>query len=243
MSGWIKLHRKLIESDIFQNEKLLKIFIYCLLKATHQEHSQLIGLRTIELKKGQFVFGRSKAATELNMKESTVWKYMKFLESIKTISIDSNNKFSVITIENWEFYQGIPEEVEQQNNNKITTKEQQNNTNKNVKNVKNVKNLYIEQFEKLWTMYPNKKGKATAKKKVAKLLKDEEVTYEELKKCIERYKQYVINKRASSQPNLQYQHGSTFFNGSYIDYLDSNYEEEQSNYNEEQNSNGKVADF
>ena len=140
--GWIKVHRSLLLSDIFQNEKLLKVFMYCLLKASHQEHEVLVGLRQVKLQPGQFVFGRKKAAHELDMKESTVWKYMKVLEGIRSITLNSNNKFTLVTVDNWGFYQFDEGEKEQQNNNKITTKEQQNNTNKNVKNGKNDKNNY-----------------------------------------------------------------------------------------------------
>lgn len=145
MQGWIKLHRKLLVSDVFQNEKLLKVFIYCLLKASHQDTETVIGLQTVPLKKGQFIFGRSKAASELNMKESTVWRYMKFLEKIGTIDIKSNNKFSLVTVENWGFYQGADgeggQQNEQQNNNKVTTNGQQMDTYKNGENGKNGKKI------------------------------------------------------------------------------------------------------
>ena len=55
MTGWIKLHRKLLDSPIFQNEKLFKVFAYCLMKASHKDHTQLVGRRVVELEKGQFV--------------------------------------------------------------------------------------------------------------------------------------------------------------------------------------------
>lgn len=142
--GWIKLHRKLIDSAVFGNEKLLKIWVWCLIKATHQSVDILVGNQLVSLQAGQFVFGRNKAAVELNISESMVYKYMKMLESMKMISIKSNNKFSVVTIEKWEFYQGYDADMEQQiiqqRNNKGTTEEQQRNTNKNVKKYKNAKN-------------------------------------------------------------------------------------------------------
>lgn len=135
---WIKLYRKLLQSPIFENEKALKIWIWCLLKATHTDRKQLVGLQVVELKNGQFIFGRNKASEELKMNESTIYKYIKLLEELQMISINSNNKFSVISIEKWEDYQLN----EIKNNNKVTTKEQQSNTNKNVKNVNN--NIYKE---------------------------------------------------------------------------------------------------
>ncbi|WP_173106795.1 DnaD domain-containing protein [Bacillus sp. KH172YL63] len=104
------------------------------MKASHTEYKQLVGMTFIDLKPGQFVFGRSKAASELNMKESTVWKYMKLLEKLDSISLKSNNKFSIVTVGKWGNYQSHDTDEEQQNNNKRTTKEQQNNTNKNLKN-------------------------------------------------------------------------------------------------------------
>lgn len=143
--SYIKLFRKLLNSPIFENEKALKIWIWCLLKATHKERVQLVGQQEINLQKGQFVFGRKKASEELKMTESTIYKYIKLLEKLQMISINSNNKFSVITVEKWEEYQ--IEELK--DNNKATTKEQQSNTNKNVKNIYlYLYNKYKEQIEK-----------------------------------------------------------------------------------------------
>ncbi|MBU5312313.1 hypothetical protein KQI38_09755 [Tissierella carlieri] len=149
MSGWIKLHREIKDKAIFDNEKLLKTFIWCLLKATHTEHEQLIGRQKVPLKSGQFVTGRNKASTELNMSPSTTWEYLKILESNKSINIKSNNKFSIISIENWGLYQSEDEKTDSKPNGKSdiksTPSQQQIDTNKNDKNVKNdKKNKYAE---------------------------------------------------------------------------------------------------
>ncbi|WP_086097502.1 DnaD domain protein, partial [Staphylococcus aureus] len=151
MTGWIKLHRKLLDSPIFQNEKLFKVFAYCLMKASHKDHTQLVGRRVVELEKGQFVFGRKRASEELRLKESTVRDYIKLLENLGTIVVKSDNKFSVITVVNWAIYQSMEENSDSKNDNKSTTNQQQMdnksttnqqqiNTNKNVKNGDNVKN-------------------------------------------------------------------------------------------------------
>lgn len=60
------------------------------------------------------------------------------------ITTKSNNKFTIISIEKYGDYQSSEIKIKQQSNNKVTTKEQQNNTNKNVKNVNNVKNIYSD---------------------------------------------------------------------------------------------------
>ena len=92
-----------------------------------------MGRKKVLLKRGQFIFGRIKAAQELNMPPSTIWDYMKILESNGCLDISSTSRFSIITIKNWDYYQSIPAGIP-------TTNEQQMDTNKNEKNDKN---LYI----------------------------------------------------------------------------------------------------
>ena len=76
------------------------------------------------------------------MNPSTVYKYLSVIEKEGLVCAIRNNKFTVVTIVNWGLYQTVECEKEQQNNTKVTTKEQQSNTNKNVKNDKNDKNIY-----------------------------------------------------------------------------------------------------
>ena len=139
IDGWIKLHRKLLNSSIFQNPNLLKFWVWCLLKATHCDRKTRVGLQEIELKEGQFIFGRNKAGVELGMNPSTIYKYLGVVEKDGLVCTNRNNKFTVVTIVNWSLYQTEEHEKEQQSNSKVTTKEQQSNTNKNVKNDKNDK--------------------------------------------------------------------------------------------------------
>ena len=81
---------------------------------------------------------------------------------------------------------------------------------------------YSTHFEKLWILYPAKKGKGrisnSRKKELYKL-------GDEFERCITRYINEVEKKRLNGFKELQYQNGSTFFNSGYIDYLDKNYEE------------------
>ena len=127
------------------------MWIWCLCKATHTPREQIVGLKLVPLEAGQFVTGRKVAAKELGVTESSFYKYIKTLESVGMVSLNSNNKFTVVTIEKWAMYQTDNSESsnkvttkKQQSNSRVTTKEQQSNTNKNVKNDKNVKNIYIE---------------------------------------------------------------------------------------------------
>lgn len=71
-------------------------------------------------------------------------------------------------------------------------------------------------FEKVWLLYPNKKGKGQVSDSKKKTLYN--IGYEELARAIERYKTDLA-KEDWRKP----QNGSTFFNSGYVDYLDVNY--------------------
>ncbi len=138
--GFIKLHRCLIDKPIFQNEKLLKVWLWCLFKATHKPITALIGVKKIELQPGQFIFGRLVAAKDLKMSQSMVYRYITFLKDNQSLDIKTNNKYSLVTVVNWGLYQTTRGKVDSNIDSKRTTNEQQMNTykksNKNYKNVK-----------------------------------------------------------------------------------------------------------
>jgi hypothetical protein len=130
---------------------MLKIWIWCLCKANHKDnYVQISGLDSVKVNRGQFIFGRKVAAKELDMHESLVYRAIKRLQTIKNITVKSNNKYSVITITNYDRYQSKKGYDEQLLNNSRTTAEQQLNTNNNVNNVNNVNNKEKEKkfFEK-----------------------------------------------------------------------------------------------
>jgi hypothetical protein len=135
--GYVKLYRKLLTSPTFDNPAMLKVFIWCLLKATRQEREQVVGLQIAHLVPGQFIFGRVKDAEELKMHPSSLYRIIQRLEMLGNLNINSNSKFSVITVANWELYQDEYENLNINSNSKRTTDEQQMNTNKKVKKVEN----------------------------------------------------------------------------------------------------------
>lgn len=84
--------------------------------------------------------------------------------------------------------------------------------------------------EYIWSLYPNKKGKDTAIKKIEGLLK--KYTVKELETFVERY------KREKQGVDIQYiKNGSTFFTSGYKDYTDENYQETTKNNNKKYDCN------
>ena len=126
LQGWIKLHRKSLDSTAFKRPIVWKVWCWCLLKATHKREGIPFKGVDMEIKPGEFVTGRDKACLALNL---TPQKYRTALEYLKTtnrITIKTNNKFTVISVKNWESYQ-FEESSNQQTNQPITNQQPTNN--------------------------------------------------------------------------------------------------------------------
>ena len=204
-NGYIKLYRQLLESPIFLNDKLLKLWIWCLLKASHKPHKVIVGVQEIELNSGQFICGRKKDSEALGLSESTFYRYLKRLESLKMLSLNSNNKYTVVTVENWAKFQ----EEEREANNKRTTNEQQVNTYKNGKNGKNNNNKYKR--ERIIYKYIYKGRDETPLSPYGTrnnvLLTEAEYksitdTYEQSKKLIDKVSRYLANAEKTYQDHF-----------------------------------------
>ena len=163
--GYIKLYRQITDTPVWADSDKLKLWLMCLMKATHDEKTQVVGNQIIELKAGQFITGRSALSDEFNrdVKKDrrvdglTLFRWLGLFEKMEMLNIKKTNKYSLITVLNWDKYQGQRTSNEQQLNNKRTSDEQQLNTNKNDKNVKNVKNEKKEDicYQQIADMYNN----------------------------------------------------------------------------------------
>jgi hypothetical protein len=170
MEGWIKLHRKLLENPIFLKAELLQLFIYCLLKANHEPKQIIFNAKELIIERGQFITGRDVLSKELKQNGRTTYDRLKVLENLQILTIKSNNRFTLVTIENYDLYQSRDEEPNSKSNNKPTTSQQQANTNKNDKNYKNdKKNIYAENVSMTTEQYKKlvaEHGEAATKKMI-----------------------------------------------------------------------------
>jgi hypothetical protein len=131
--GWIRLYRKSLSNGWLQNHKLWVLWTYCLLKASHKEHKVMIGNQQVTLQPGQFIFGRKKAAKETGLSEQQIRTSLVSLRTLENLTIKSTNKFSVITVINWELYQNTDEVV----TSKVTSTQPTTNHIQECKNEKN----------------------------------------------------------------------------------------------------------
>lgn len=143
MAGWIKIHRKMLKNPVvFKDPDHLAVWMYLLLNATHKKVPVMFEGKKIFLQPGQLITGRKKIAKETGVQESKVTRILNLFKNEHQIEQQATRHGSIISIVEWDKYQKIEQQTEQQVNNKRTTSEQQVNTNKNDKNKKNEKNYY-----------------------------------------------------------------------------------------------------
>jgi hypothetical protein len=167
--GYIKLWRKSIESPLWQNQTVWRLFEWCLLKASYTDHIQIVGYQQVTLKPGELIFGRKKAALETGLTEQNIRTALSVLQLTNTLTIKVTNKYSIIQIQKWEIYQDANHQSNQQNvtpvtNNQPATNQQLTTNKKDKKDKKDKNNIYMVQFEEFWKLYPRKVNKAKAQK-------------------------------------------------------------------------------
>ena len=134
-----------MDSFVWTNPYMYKLWSLCLMKAAHEKRKFLFNGKEVWLNSGEFVTGRDALTFEMNegakrehqVNSTSVWRWIKLFEKEGMLDIKSTTKYSVISISNWGAYQSD----EQQVDNKWTSSEQQVDTNKNEKNYKNEKNI------------------------------------------------------------------------------------------------------
>ncbi len=143
MEGYIKLYRQLRGKGFYRNSKYVHLWVHLLLKANHGETELLWDGGVVRLVPGQFITGRKELSKETGIRETTIEDILKLFENQHQIRQQTYSKFRIITIENWEEYQGfdkIRQQNRQQSDNRATTERQQSDTNNNDKNDNNEKN-------------------------------------------------------------------------------------------------------
>lgn len=138
--GYVKIWRRLLDSRVWQSDGLLRMWIWCLLEATHKEIHVPVktgrGETIVTLKPGQLIYGRRASAKKIRCKPATGRNLLKKLFDLQKLDIQPDTHFSIITIRNWDRYQVQEKKEDNQQDRQRTPKGHPKDTNKNVKNEK-----------------------------------------------------------------------------------------------------------
>ena len=121
--GWIKLYRKFLEWEWFTDSKMVQLFVYLLLSASIEQRKW----KGIVLERGQLATTIAELSEKTNLTAQNLRTALARLESSQIINRQTTNKYTVITICNFESYQAKEEESQQTTNNQLTNGQQTTN--------------------------------------------------------------------------------------------------------------------
>lgn len=122
MSGWIKLHRQIFDSDLWSDVVAFRLFTYLLMMAAHQDGIKING---IELKRGQYIRSYRNLAKDLGYVEkrgvkqhsiSTIKRNVEKLVKSGRVNAIETDYGTLFTIVNYDKYQGSRDASEDKRN-------------------------------------------------------------------------------------------------------------------------------
>ncbi|WP_051910508.1 hypothetical protein [Carnobacterium pleistocenium] len=207
-SGWIALHRKLMNSDTFNRLTAIQriIAIYLVLNANHKDNTwhDIYKDISVEIKRGQLVTSRAKIKEwfkkDNEVTERKIRTTLDKLEKYGFLTKQTTNNYTLITICHYNDYQDTKKVNDQvidhqtssdrpTSDQRVDHKQQSLNNDNNDKQVKeNTSNqdLITHSFEEAWKLYPKKTAKKDAEAAFKKVIKNG-TSIDDIKKGVERY--------------------------------------------------------
>jgi len=227
VEGWISLHRKIQECEIWANSQpfdMRSAWVDLLLLANHRDVDMIFDYTPLTVKRGQYLTSVRKLGARWSWSNKRTLKYLRLLESLNMITRESNAKRTLITIVKYEVYQDTRNaEVNTNEHTEVNTEETQGkrrgitNNNDNNDNNDNKKNKYPSSFNEFWETYPKKQDKGQAYKCYQARLNDGWTEDEMLTAC----QNYAAECQREKRETRYIKNGSTFLSSStpFTDYL------------------------
>ena len=146
MSGWIKLHRSILEWEWYSDANTSRLFTHLLLKVNYKANQW----KGVTVNAGQIITSRDILSREIGLSIQQIRTSLKKLKSTGDITIKSTSKYTAITIESYSLYQSMDDlptgKLTSKSTNEQPANNQQITTTKEVKNVrsKEIDNKYLE---------------------------------------------------------------------------------------------------
>ena len=101
MEGWVTLHRKFLQWEWFDKPEMVQLFIWLLLNANYADKKW----QGTVIKRGQLLTTTPKIMEALRLTERQTRTCISRLKSTGEVSVKTTNKYSIITICNYDRYQ------------------------------------------------------------------------------------------------------------------------------------------
>lgn len=103
LSGFVKIHRKLVQWGWYTDNVVKGVFLHILLTASFRP----IQWQGRVIQPGQLVTSASRMGADLGFSRQQVRTALDKLKSTHEITIEATKKYSIITVVNWDEYQSL----------------------------------------------------------------------------------------------------------------------------------------
>lgn len=165
--GWIKLHRQIVDNDLWFSERFSKAqaWMDLLLLANHKTKTAFLRGVEVSVDKGQLAYSIVSLSKRWQWNERTVDKYLKWLENKQMIQTKKTNVTTLITIVNYCKYQDNTEQSTEQYTERVQSRVQTNKNDKNEKKLLDKSNkvvndqveFVLKEFERVTGFRPTDK--------------------------------------------------------------------------------------
>lgn len=230
MSGWVKIHRKIRDNWIWDKPEYLKAWLDLIFKANYEDKRVLFDGEINNLKRGQFITSTRKLSDEWGWSKDRVLNFLRLLEKDEMIHRESDRKRTLITIENYSFYQ-VCQDTDSDSNpdsnqdsNKDTDSPQRRNKEEKKTNTAELNEEKLRHdFNIIYKKYPKKVGKTKGYKKYCDWVTKGRVvnkkrillTNRQIWKAVEKYELETRNTELKFIKQFD-----TFLGDSLLDYID-----------------------
>jgi len=169
-SGWIKIHRKMLDWEWYDDSNTFRLFLHLLLKANHKPKKY----RGVLINTGQVMTGLNLLSKQTGLSIQNIRTALGNLELTNEVTNKTSSKGSIIQIVKYKDYQVLTSK-QQTDNKQLTT------------NKKYISKDIYPSFSDFWELYDKKVGKELAIKKWNKLKQSDK------EKIIKVIPNYILN--------------------------------------------------
>lgn len=136
-TGWIKISRDIINWEWFDTPGMVQLFIYLLVKANYTDKEW----HDMVIKRGQMVTSVAKISADTGLSTQVVRTCINRLKSTNTITTETTNKYTIVTINRYDDYQSYDTCDFGEDNKQLTSEitNEQQTTNKQLTTTKEYK--------------------------------------------------------------------------------------------------------
>lgn len=226
VSGWVKIHRKIRDNWIWDKPEYLKAWLDLIFKANYEDKRVLFDGEVNNLKRGQFITSIRKLSDEWGWSKDRVLNFLRLLEKDEMIHRESNRKRTLITIENYSFYQVCQDtdSYSNQDSNQDTDSPQRRNKEEKKNNTTDeIEDKLTHDFDTIYKNYPRQVGKTKAYKKYCDWVTKGRVVNKKRIKLTNRQIWEAVKKYSEENKDTDIKfikQFDTFLGDSLLDYID-----------------------